>query len=1331
MMGSLTSCLKQAGTVLSSEDRTAIMERAAELRADGLKPQAAAIRAVEELLFEVHDQLVGLGDERASTSEQKPSGVADAVVDEFPGIDRRAVESAVAAGLTEVEIRSAIDDDYQDGDLEGAKQSLYEAIPDPAESADNQGAETEAEDGQRAVRVEGAQALEPVASAEGGATEGGRGSGIDAAGSGARRDPAASRAANSGSDARSESRVDGAARARSKLEDLTDKIVGAWKSAPAVKWVDGLQDPNVPQEIRDEDAKQRSQGASGAPEGFYYKGAVYLVRGQIKTEADLWRVLFHEALGHGGLRGVFGNELNSILDVVAAGRSLDMQRKAKEYGLDLSDKSQRRQVAEEVLAEMAQTRPTASLVQRAIAAVRQFLRKIGFNLSLSDGDIIANYILPARRFIENGDKGTEGGLPAFSRAADMLTSLRDAKLPAGYMVNDFIKSSGKVSWWDKTVGTMHNLAERSPLFKPVYDAASTFLNDVSHFATEAANLAPTLLPKLETLRDIAKQPLSAEDTRAISAPIFEGTLEWTRDEDGKPVREDDPQKAGIVWTDDELRDKFKLNEKQRGLYREFRASVNHSLTNLVLSDAVRFGGKDIGPVRDAVLAASTIGQASNIVQDHFAQLIDQADAGRAAVLADTAEKIAKKLEQAEKLIGRGYAPLMRFGKYTLDAFDADGKRVYFGLFESQADANRFARQLQGEFKGATINQGTLSEQAYQMFAGVSPETLELFGGMLGLESQGEDASSVAFQEYLKLAKSNRSAMKRLINRKGTEGYSEDAGRVLAGFVYSNARQTSKNLHLGGMTAAVQDIADVKGQGELLDVAVKLQQYVSNPQEEAQAIKGLMFANFLGGSLAAGIVNLSQTVMVSFPYLTQFTSAGSAAKTMGAALRDAAKWETSKSPTTGDAKLDAAIRRAEEDGVISPQEVHGLIAQAGGKSALKAGDGTTAGNLMAAANNALSRGMLLWGRPFAMAEQFNRRATFIAAYRVAVDKGMANPAAFAEKAINDTQFVYTKANRPQWARGAVGGTLFTFKTYAISYVELLSRMAGSGKDGRRAALIGLAALVLVSGIDGLPGAGDLDDLIDGLLQRMGYNFSSKRKRHEFLAGVVGEGGAKFIEKGLSGLPGAPIDVAGRLGMGNLVPGTGLFLKKSDHTQDVAELAGPAGSLASAWFKGANAAVQGDLGQAAQAVMPVAIANVTKAYDMASTGMYRDTRGRKVIDVDGYDAMFKAIGFQPNDVARVQSASREVQSMVDLVKMRETEIADKWARGVFERDTDKVKSARDELASWNAANPEARIKIDSAQVIKRVREMGTSKQERLAKTAPREVRETVRRELEAAR
>lgn len=938
----------------------------------------------------------------------------------------------------------------------------------------------------------------------------------------------------------------------------------------------------------------------------------------------------------------------------------------------------------------------------------------------------------------DGRRAPEVDGALYSRAggtlrADALASLQDLKLPAGYRLGDFLQSHGKLSWWDKTVGTMHNLAKRNALFRPVYERATEFLNDVSYYATEAADLAPTLLPKMEALRDIAKQPVSAEDTKAVSSAIFEGTLNWTRDTNGQPVEEPDVSKAGIRWTDDELRSKFKLNPQQIGLYHEFRAAVDRSIKGLSVSDILAFGGRDLDDVRERILAADSASQAARIAQDHLAKLAETADAGRAAVLTDTGTRIGEKAQQTERLIERGYAPLMRFGHYTVDAVDKAGERIYFGLFESQADANRFARKLGAEFKDADIRQGTMSDQAYQMFSGVSPETVELFGNMLGLESQGNKAADAAFQEYLKLAKSNRSAMKRMIQRKGVEGYSEDAGRVLAGFVYSNARQTSKNLHLGKMAAAVNDIAEQQGQGELLDVAVKLHQFVSNPQEEAQKIKGLLFAQYLGGSLAAGMVNLSQTVMVSFPYLTQFTSVMGAARAMTKALKDAGKWELAKEAdrTTGDKALDEAIRRAEEEGTISPQEVHSLMAQASGRGALKAGDGTLAGDAAANAHNALSKIGLLWGRPFAMAEQFNRRATFIAAYRLAVEKGMDDPAGFAKTAIDDTQFVYTKASRPQWARGAVGSVLFTFKTYSISYVELLKRMAANGPEGRKAALVAVATLVLMSGIDGLPGAGDMDDLIDGFLQHLGYNFSSKRMRQEFLAGIIGEDGAKFVTKGVSGLPGAPIDVAGRLGLGNMIPGTGLLTKKTDHTQDVAELAGPAGAMVTGWFKGADAAMKGEIGEGAMAVAPVAASNVIKAIDMASTGMYRDQRGRKVLDVDGYDAMVKAIGFQPNDVARVQNATREVQRTIDLTRMRETEIADKWARGVFERKPEMVREARDELAMWNADNPEAVIRINSAQVVKRVKQMSASKEERVAKTAPKEIRAEVKRELEAAR
>lgn len=61
-----------------------------------------------------------------------------------------------------------------------------------------------------------------------------------------------------------------------------------------------MNDHVVPDSARRADLKQRSGGARGAPEGFYYRGKVYLMASRLNTPADAARVLFHEALGHHG-----------------------------------------------------------------------------------------------------------------------------------------------------------------------------------------------------------------------------------------------------------------------------------------------------------------------------------------------------------------------------------------------------------------------------------------------------------------------------------------------------------------------------------------------------------------------------------------------------------------------------------------------------------------------------------------------------------------------------------------------------------------------------------------------------------------------------------------------------------------------------------------------------------------------------------------------------------------------------------------------------------------------------------------------------------------------
>lgn len=165
----------------------------------------------------------------------------------------------------------------------------------------------------------------------------------------------------------------------------------------------------------------------------------------MKNEADVERVLLHESLGHFGLRGVFGDKLDGILRQVSALRHSDVVAKAKQYGLDMRLQKDRLIAAEEVLAELAQSNPKNTLVQRAIAAIRTWLREnvpsLFRHMEMTDAEIISNYLIPAREFVQRGRKvkTAPGGLAgAFSRdsrnkadreLAGLSQSMRTARGP--------------------------------------------------------------------------------------------------------------------------------------------------------------------------------------------------------------------------------------------------------------------------------------------------------------------------------------------------------------------------------------------------------------------------------------------------------------------------------------------------------------------------------------------------------------------------------------------------------------------------------------------------------------------------------------------------------------------------------------------------------------------------------------------------------------------------------------------------------------------------------------------------------------------------------------
>lgn len=188
---------------------------------------------------------------------------------------------------------------------------------------------------------------------------------------------------------------------RQAVEALVKQIASRWGNAPVVVVVDSMEDERVPKAVRDYEKAQQSKGASGAPEGFFFGGKVYLVAGQLGGDADVVRVLFHE-FGHAGLRTLFGPQLSTILTRLAVLNASKVRSKAAQYGLDYDKPADRRAAAEEVLAEMAERNPTNGWVKQAVAAIRSFLRAHvpGFSkMRLSDAELVRTFVRPALDYV--------------------------------------------------------------------------------------------------------------------------------------------------------------------------------------------------------------------------------------------------------------------------------------------------------------------------------------------------------------------------------------------------------------------------------------------------------------------------------------------------------------------------------------------------------------------------------------------------------------------------------------------------------------------------------------------------------------------------------------------------------------------------------------------------------------------------------------------------------------------------------------------------------------------------------------------------------------------
>ena len=153
----------------------------------------------------------------------------------------------------------------------------------------------------------------------------------------------------------------------------------------------------APQHVLDEARRTNRMNARGVYDG----ENLYIFANNHTNADDLIATALHEGVAHKGLDFLFGDDLPILLDDIYANAPKgEMDRVATDYNLDLSKENDRREAAEEWVAEVAERDPSNTLVKRAVGAIRDFLRRAGILSSWTEADILV--------LLANTRKGLEG-----------------------------------------------------------------------------------------------------------------------------------------------------------------------------------------------------------------------------------------------------------------------------------------------------------------------------------------------------------------------------------------------------------------------------------------------------------------------------------------------------------------------------------------------------------------------------------------------------------------------------------------------------------------------------------------------------------------------------------------------------------------------------------------------------------------------------------------------------------------------------------------------------------------------------------------------------------
>ena len=479
---------------------------------------------------------------------------------------------------------------------------------------------------------------------------------------------------------------------------------------------------------------------------------------------------------------------------------------------------------------------------------------------------------------------------------------------------------------------------------------------------------------------------------------------------------------------------------------------------------------------------------------------------------------------------------------------------------------------------------------------------------------------------------------------------------------------------------------------------------------------------LGGSVATGMVNLVSLISHTIPYLGTYNSRNGYGGGFGMiqssgyvfdAIKDMSDLGGSltRDRATGLAKY-AYVEKVKNDKKL--QEKFNLTQD----EADVLFDATRQGVLQAAQFNALvgtARGgvakfrlgpatgtslMRTWMSIFSYTEQLNRRATFLAAYRMQKNRLSAGRAdkvtdqikneaeAFAIKAVNKSQGEYGMFNRPEMARGNILQYIFMYKQFVIITVQLIRNLAP--KEQAAMALL----LLFAGGLKGLPFGEDLLDVLDTLLQTLGVKVGPLDKEIALATEKVFPGFGQYVLRGfLDSVTGATIST--RLGFGDIIPATGAFKAGADPWREASNFLGPVWSAVTQATGFATDTVRLTaeslgikeesgitIGSLLRTIPLGGVRGVTDAAIYGMDGTITNRSGRLIKnDVSGVEIFFRALNFHPAEATRQNEIIRMNKQTADYAKTFKQNYINRYVKAKTNRDFKEVSKIMRQVREFN--------------------------------------------------